>query len=173
MNNMGRLAELCFLDVSYCKQFTDAGFAGFKDKSYQLDSLIINGCNGISGPGLKEWLHSFKDTLLDLEAAFNDQESFSSAFFETLGYCFNLETLDVVGSANIVDEDVRKMVAAGVTVGNETIHPGLQHCHTLKISCTAIGDATIPMIVKAMPSLEHLEMARCENMGEFGIKEVI
>ena len=64
--------SLNFLDISYCKVITDEGLAHFSDKTYPLDSLIINGCNGISGPGLKQLLHSFKDTLLDLEAALND-----------------------------------------------------------------------------------------------------
>lgn len=63
---------LNFLDLSYCKEITDEGLAHFSEKTYPLDSLIINGCNGISGPGLKQLLHSFKDTLLDLEAAVND-----------------------------------------------------------------------------------------------------
>ena len=63
---------LNFLDISYCKTITDEGLAHFSDKTYPLDSLIVNGCNGISGPGLKQMLHSFKDTLLDLEAALND-----------------------------------------------------------------------------------------------------
>ena len=63
---------LGFLDISYCKMVTDEGLAPFKDKTYPLDSLIINGCNGISGPALKIWLHSFKDNLLDFEAALND-----------------------------------------------------------------------------------------------------
>lgn len=64
---------------------TDEGLADFKDKTYPLDSLMINGCNGLSGPGIKQLLLSFKDTLLDFEAALNDQEIFTSAFFDSLG----------------------------------------------------------------------------------------
>ncbi len=35
---------------------------------------------------------------------------------ETLGYCFNLETLDLVGSRGIDDNGARMLVAASVTV---------------------------------------------------------
>ena len=104
--------SLNFLDISYCKSVDDHGLAHFTDKTYPLDSLIVNGCNGISGPGLKQMLHSFKDTLLDIEAAFNDQEIFNCSFFETLGHCFNLETLDVAGSNAMTDDGVKSIVAA-------------------------------------------------------------
>lgn len=60
------------LDVSFCKKITDEGLAAFTGKTMPLDSLMINGCNGISGPGVKQFLHSFKDTLLDFEASLND-----------------------------------------------------------------------------------------------------
>ena len=70
-------------------------------------------------------LNSFKDTLLELEAAFNDQAGFNSSFFETLGYCFNLETLDVTGSNDINDDGGRALTNAQVAVGNETVKPGL------------------------------------------------
>ena len=152
---------------------SDEGLAHFTDKTYPLDSLIINGCNGISGPGLKQWLFSFKDTLLDLEAALMDQESFSSVFMETLGGCFNLETLDVVGSKGIDDDGARKLNAASVTVGQLVAQPGLQFCHTLKLSGATIGDACMPLLVKTMPNLEHVEIAKCESIGEFGVKELI
>lgn len=164
---------LNFLDISYCKQVTDEGIAAFSDKTYPLDSLIINGCNGISGPGLKLLLHSFKDTLLDLEAALNDQQIFNSTFFETLGFCFNLETLDVCGSNDINDDACRALSNAGITYGNETVKPGLQYCHTLKLSGASIGDATLPILLRTMPNLEHLEIIKCEQVGEFGISTII
>jgi len=71
-------------------------------------------------------IHSFKDTLIDLEAALNDQAIFNSSFFEALGYCFNLETLDVTGSNDINDEGGRLVSQAQITVGSETVKPGLQ-----------------------------------------------
>lgn len=118
-------------------------------------------------------LHSFKDTLLDLEAAFNDQEIFNCSFFETLGHCFNLETLDVAGSNAITDDGGRSIIAAQITVGSETVKPGLQYLHTLKLSGAALGDASLPNMTKAMPNLEHVELIRCESVGEFGINSFI
>ena len=54
-----------------------------------------------------------------------DQESFNSKFFETLGFCFNLEYLDVAGSNGMDDDAVRLMFNADVKVGNESVKPGL------------------------------------------------
>lgn len=160
---------LNFLDISYCKTITDAGLAHFSGKVYPLDSLVVNGCNGISGEGLKLMLNSFKDSLLELEAAFNDQAGFNSSFFETLGFCFNLESLDVTGSNDMNDDGGRALTNAQVAVGTETVKPGLSSCLTLKISGSSISDATLPLITKAMPNLEHVEIAKCEGISEFGI----
>ena len=174
MNIATHLTEtLNFMDISYCKQVTDAGLAHFRGKTYPLDSLIINGCNGISGQGLKQMLVSFKDTLLDLEAALNDQPIFNCSFFETLGQCFNLETLDVAGSNDISDEGGRLISAAQITVGSETIKPGLQSMHTLKLAGAPLGDASNPMVTKTMPNLEHVELIKCEGVGEFGINNFL
>lgn len=81
---------LNFLDISYCKRVTDEGLAHFNNKEIPLESLFINGVNGISGSAVKQMLHSVKDNLLDFEAALNDQEIFDSSFFEVLGQCWNL-----------------------------------------------------------------------------------
>ena len=162
MQNIANVTGLNFMDISYCKQVTDAGLAHFTGKTYPLDSLVINGVNGISGAGVKQWLHSFKETLLDFEAALNDQETFNSSFFDVLGQCWNLETVDVTGCHGIDDEGGRLITNATVTYGNETIKPGLQYCHTLKLNGSTIGDATLPNIVKVMPNLEHVELCNCE-----------
>ena len=77
------------------------------------------------------------------------------------------------GSHGIDDEGGRALTNAAVTVGNESVKPGLENCHTLKLSGTAISDATLPMIVKAMPNLEHVELCKCEQVGEFGINNLI
>lgn len=169
MSNIAQLSKLNFLDISYCKKVTDTGLAHFTGKTYPLDTLILNAVNGISGPGVKQFLHSFKDTLLDFEASLNDQESFSSCFFDVLGQCWNLEYIDVVGCHGIDDEGGRLITSQTVTYMNETIKPGLQYCHTLKLSGSTISDATLPNIVKAMPNLEHVELSKCEQVGDFGV----
>lgn len=111
--------------------------------------------------------------MIDLEAALNDQPQFNSSFFETLGFCFNLETLDVAGSNDINDDGGRLITAAQVTVGSDSVKPGLQKMHTLKFSGATLGDASIPLIVKAMPNLEHVELIKCESVSEFGINSFI
>ena len=50
------LPKLTFFDISYCKQVTDAGLEPFFGKTYPLDTLVINGVNGISGQAVKQWL---------------------------------------------------------------------------------------------------------------------
>jgi len=147
--------------------------AHFTGKTYPLDSLILNGCNGISGPGVRQLLTAFNDTLIDFEAALNDQPIFSSAFFDMLGHCFNLETLDVTGSNGIDDEGIRQLTAVAITVGNDTVKPGLKYCHTLKMSNAKITDAVLPSLVKCMPNLEHVELCKCEGLGEFGIGKLL
>ena len=92
---------------------------------------------------------------------------------ETLGYCFNLETLDLIGSKGIDEDGARKICAATVSAGNETIQPGLQMLHTLKVSGSTIGPVGMPLIIKAMPNLEHLEVAKCESVTEHDIKQIV
>ena len=70
--NISKLENLSFLDLSYCKKFDDEGISHFDGKTYSLESLIINGCEGISGEGLKIWIKSCKETLFELEAALCD-----------------------------------------------------------------------------------------------------
>ena len=75
----------------------------------------------------------------------------------------------MTGSNNITDDGGRALTNASITVGNETVKPGLQFCHTLKLSGATLGDATLPLITKAMPNLEHVELIKCESVSEFGI----
>ena len=109
VSNIAKLPNLSFLDLSYCKNFDDEGLKAFEGNTYPLESLIINGCNGISGPGLKVLLESFKETIYEIEAAIMDQESFSSAFVETLAHCTRLQLLDLTGSNGVGDDIMRLM----------------------------------------------------------------
>ena len=74
MGNIAKLDQtLVFLDISYAKNVTDAGVKHFEGKTFpNFNSLFINGVTGISSLGLKTWLLSFPETLLDLEAALCD-----------------------------------------------------------------------------------------------------
>lgn len=79
-----------------------------------------------------------------------------------LGQCWNLETLDVTGSHGIEEEAGRLITKGTITVGNESVAPGLQNCHTLKISGSNIGEVSLPLMITAMPNLEHVELCKCE-----------
>ena len=63
MKNIAKLQNLTFLDLSYCKNFDDDGIKAFEGNTYPIETLIINGCSGVSGPGLKMWVASCKKTL--------------------------------------------------------------------------------------------------------------
>ena len=79
----------------------------------------------------------------------------------------------MTGSNSIDDEGVRLLASVQVQVGNEIEKPGLQRLHTLKVANSNIGDATVPMIVKTAPNLEHLEIIKCDAIGEFGINHIL
>ena len=111
--------------------------------------------------------------MLDLEAALNDQPCFNSSFMEALGYCFNLETLDLAGSNDISDDGFNKLFKAQITVGSESVKPGLKFLHTLKLSGSGIGEAVIPNLIKTIPNLEHLEIIKCEQITEHGLSKLI
>ena len=49
----------------------------------------------------------------------------------------------------------------------------MQSLHTLKLARATLGDASLPMVTKAMPNLEHVELVMCEAVGEFGINSFI
>jgi len=68
-----------------------------------ITSLVVNGCNGFTHAGLIAIIGCCSDKLLDLSAAFLDQEGLKGEFFNKVGYCWQLETLDVAGSINIED----------------------------------------------------------------------
>ena len=105
MGNIAKLdTTLVFLDISYAKNVDDEGLKHFEGKVFPcFNSLSINGVTGISSVGLKNWLKSFSETLLDLEMALCDQDDMKAEFFETLGQCYNLESLDCTGCYNIDD----------------------------------------------------------------------
>lgn len=106
---------LTFLDISYCKQVTDAGFAHFEGKNYPLVSLIMNGLPNISSLGITTILSTCTDTLVELEAALMDQ--IKGEFFAVLAKCTNLEYLDFTGDKLIDDNAFTNLPKHEVVVG--------------------------------------------------------
>ena len=55
--------HLEFIDISYCKQVTDAGLAAFEGKTFPLNTLCLNGLTEVTGAGLYHPINAGKDTL--------------------------------------------------------------------------------------------------------------
>ena len=126
MGNIAKLdTTLVFLDISYAKNVTDEGLKHFEGKTFPcFNSLSINGVTGITSIGLKGWLKSFSETLLDLEAALCDQDEMKAEFFETLGQCYNLESLDLTGCYAIDDMMQMNFEKATVRINDQDTKPG-------------------------------------------------
>ena len=163
MSNIAKLDQtLVFLDISYAKNVTDEGIKHFEGKTFPcFNSLSINGVTGISSVGLKTWLKSFSETLLDLEAALCDQAEMKAEFFETLGQCANLEILDLTGCYGVDDMMQMNFEKTIVKVAEGETKPGWQQCHTVKLCGCGISDIPLMALCKAMPNLEHLEVPKC------------
>jgi hypothetical protein len=54
---MSGLANLEFLDISYCKQVTDQGLVHFSDKKLPITSLVINGVQSVTSAGVAALLN--------------------------------------------------------------------------------------------------------------------
>ena len=80
---------------------------------------------------------------------------------------------DVTGSNGIDDEAIRNLDKAAITEGNDTEKPGLKELHTLKFSGATISDGSIPTLTKVAPNLEHLELIKCDGVGDFGVGHII
>ena len=108
--------NLEFIDVSYAKKITDVGLVHFASRTLPLTTLIVNGCNGITHAGLNAILNSCSKTLLDLEAAFLDQENLKGEFLTKVGFCWQLELLDLAGSTSIEDNAYSFLAKGEVTL---------------------------------------------------------
>ena len=79
----------------------------------------------------------------------------------------------MTGANGIDDEAIRNLDKAVVQEGNDTEKPGLKNLHTLKFSSATITDGSIPTLTKVMPNLEHLELIKCDGVGDFGVGHII
>jgi len=87
---MSNLANLNFLDLSYCKNVTDAGLIHFQDKEVALNVLVMNGMVKVTHIGLSAIITSCAKSIIDLEVAFLDQEELKPDFFAKIGICWQL-----------------------------------------------------------------------------------
>jgi hypothetical protein len=101
------LKNLTFLDISFAKILTDEGLGHFKEKTnWGLQTLIINGCEGITSVGLGFLIQSCSQTLLEYEGSCMDQPEMKNEFLQKLGLCWNLESVDITGCCNVDDQGI-------------------------------------------------------------------
>lgn len=116
-----------FIDVSYCKKITDAGLATFSGLTLPLTGIVVSGLSNVSSLGISQLISTCTNTLIDFEAAFLSQETMKSDVFLKLGYCWNLEVIDVCGDKFIDDNAFINILKAEKINPNEEKqkHPGL------------------------------------------------
>ena len=104
MHLFSKLEDLELLDISYCKKVSDAGTPPFGQVQLPITQLALNGVNGLSSAGVNNILTSCSGTLVDLELANMDQDSFKNDVMNMIGKCWSLETLDLAGALNLDDQ---------------------------------------------------------------------
>lgn len=100
------------MDISYCKKISDAGLATFTGLTLPLTGIVVSGLSNISSIGLTQLVNTCTTTLIDFEAAFMAQDSMKSDIFLKLGYCWNLEVIDVCGDKYIDDNAFLNLMKA-------------------------------------------------------------
>lgn len=153
---------------------TDEGLMHFEKKTLPLTSLFVNGLTGITSVGLNILIGSCFDTLVELEAALMEQSDMKIDFFNNLAKCHNLEFLDLTGDTNVDDMGFSILAKYEITVSPTEKHrPGMRFLHTLRLNGCSLSDMTIVDLIKVTTSIEHLEMAGCDRVTEFGINKLL
>ena len=177
MRIISNMPNLVFIDISFAKQVTDAGLVHFSDKQLALHTISVSGCTSISSAGLTALLNCCTATLVDLEAQWLDQENFKSDFFVKLGYCWQLEYLDLAGCTKLDDSAAQNIAKAEIESGDAEVkvkhQPGLRMLHTFKMGCVPFTDFALGSILKVTPNVQHLEVSGCEQLTEYGLKQII
>lgn len=142
MRLISDLKSLTFMDVSFAKRLTDKGLSSFSDKTVALQSIVINDCPGITAAGLIVLINSCQQTLMDFEAANNDQPEVNNSLLAKLGTCWNLESLDITGCVNIDDQGFVALSKGEITLrlALGAQFPGLVKMHTCKVGYTKMTD---------------------------------
>lgn len=125
-----------FLDISYAKLLTDEGLIHFKDKTFPITHLCVNGLTQVTGQGLYYPILAARETLLVYQGALMDQEDLKiPEFGKALGVCFNLESLDLAGCKHITDEFFNHLTSGAITNEEGTVQkPGLAELQNAKLN---------------------------------------
>lgn len=146
----GKIPTRClqFIDISYCKQVTDAGLIAFEGKTFPLTHLCVNGLTEVTGAGLFHPIQAGKDTLEVYQGALMDQEGLANATFaKALGHCFNLQTLDLGGCRHIGDEFFNFICQGEKMEDGLIVKPGLAELVTVKLNfLTRIMDGSVARV---------------------------
>lgn len=149
------LPKLALLDISYTKRATDQGLVHFGGRKVPLTTLVLNSVTSISSAGLTVLIGACSTTLVHLEVAYLDQDTMKSDVFLKLGYCWNLQLLDVSGCTKLDDTIITNLQKAELQQeGHPPMHPGLKHLHTLRMCNLNIGDYSLMNLIKVAPNLE-------------------
>ena len=161
-----------FIDISYCKQVTDAGLMAFEGKTYPLTHLCLNGLTEVTGNGLYHPIYAARDTLEVYQGALMDQEGLANSHFgKALGLCFKLNTLDLGGCRHIGDDFFNFLCSGEKMEDGLIVKPGLANLVTIKLNfLVKMFDGSVTRLAQMATSLEHLELTGCEQLTEYGLE---
>jgi hypothetical protein len=77
----------------------------------------MSGVTGVSNNGINAILNCCSNTLVDFEAAFIDEEEFKHDYLQKIGFCWNLELLDLAGNTNLDDMCIGLLQKGEVKIG--------------------------------------------------------
>lgn len=102
------------------------------------------------------------------------QETMKSDVFLKLGYCWNLEVIDVCGDKYIDDNAFINLQKAEKVVPDQLkpINPGLVNLKVLKVGGCTISETGFFNMCKVTPNIEHLEITKVD-VSDIALKNII
>ena len=97
-----------------------------------------------------------------------------SDIFLKLGYCWNLEVIDVCGDKYVDDNAFLNLLKAEKVVADQPkpITTGLTNLKVLKVGGCTISETGFFNMCKAAPNIEHLELTKLEA-SDIALKNMI
>jgi len=97
-----------------------------------------------------------------------------SDIFLKLGYCWNLEIIDVCGDKFIDDTAFMNLMKAERVIADQpkAVATGLTNLKVLKIGGCSITETGFHTLCKVTPNIEHLELTKLE-VTDVALKNMI
>lgn len=154
---------LTYLDLSLCKQVTDASLGRLVQYLNNLEVLKLSGCCNVTNTGLVFISRGFpKLRQLNLRSCWHISDhgiSYLSGFnIETAPGNLSLEYLDLQDCQRISDEGLQ-LISAGLT---KLVNINLSFC-------VSITDSGLKYLAK-MPTLRELNLRSCDNISDLGLQ---